>query len=233
MKAYAVILGGGSGSRMGAGQNKIFLSLEGVPAIVRAVRAFEGRCAGAVVVAREGEEDVLRGLMRRWDLDDFVLSVARGGDTRQASVYNGLTALPEDAELALIHDGARALVTGPVIDRALRSAAERGSGVAAVPITDTIKRAGGDGLVSETLNREELYAVQTPQAFRLPLLMEAHRRAMEEGFSGTDDASLLERAGMPVYLSPGDKENLKLTTPADLTFARAILASRREGEKLL
>ena len=130
----------------------------------------------------------------------------------------------------LIHDGARALVTEEVIQRALTSVEANGSGVAAVPAVDTIKRAGPDGLVLDTPDRSSLYAVQTPQAFRLPLIREAHLQAQKDQYLGTDDASLLEHAGMPVYLSTGDRENLKLTTPTDLRLAELILQARQEQE---
>ena len=216
MKVCAVILGGGSGSRMGAKQNKIFLPLRGVPAIVRAAAPFTGLCAEAVVVARPEEQDEMTALLRRYGLDSFVKKVA----------------LPDDTDIVMIHDGARALVTEDVIRRALQSAVERGSGVAAIPVTDTIKRAGDDGRALETLNRDELRAMQTPQAFQLPLLRRAHELAEQDGFLGTDDAALLEHAGLPVYLTLGDKENLKLTTPADMAFGEAILTLRREKEAL-
>ena len=105
-----------------------------------------------------------------------------------------------------------------------------GSGVAAIPAVDTIKRAGRDGLVLDTPDRSTLYAVQTPQAFLLPLIREAHLRAQADNYLGTDDASLLEHAGMPVYLSAGGRENLKLTTPTDLKLAELILQARQEQE---
>ena len=123
-------------------------------------------------------------------------------------------------------------MTEDVIRRAMESAAERGSGVAAIPVTDTIKRADSDGRALETLNRDELRAMQTPQAFRLSLLRQAHEKAEKDGFLGTDDAALLEHAGLPVYLTLGDPENLKLTTPADLALGEAILTLRREKEAL-
>ena len=184
------------------------------------------------MVARPEEQDEMTALLRRYGLDSFVKKVVPGGSTRQESVRHGLDALPDDTDIVMIHDGARALVTEDVIRRALQSAVERGSGVAAIPVTDTIKRAGDDGRALETLNRDELRAMQTPQAFQLPLLRRAHELAERDGFLGTDDAALLEHAGLPVYLTLGDKENLKLTTPADMAFGEAILTLRREKEAL-
>lgn len=230
MISYAIVLGGGSGQRMGAGVNKVLLPLRGVPAIVRSVAPFSGLCKGAVVVARAEEVEDMRALLRRFGLGRFVLDVVPGGDTRQASVKSGMDALPGDAQAILVHDGARCLVTEAVIRRVLESVEAKGSGVAAVPVTDTVKRADPDGLVRETLNREELYAMQTPQGFVAEDLFAAHEKAAREGYLATDDAALVEAFGKPVYLTEGSRENLKLTTPVDLAFAEAILRDREERE---
>ena len=230
MKSYAIILGGGSGRRMESSVNKVFLPLRGIPAIIRSIAPFTALCAGAVVVAAEHEIDEMNALLRRYGMSRFVKAVVPGGSERQHSVWNGLQALPEDAECVLIHDGARALVTEAVIQRAIASVEANGSGIASIPVVDTIKRAQKDGLVIETPDRSSLYAMQTPQAFRLPLILDAHKKAQADDFLGTDDASLLEHAGMPVYLSEGDRENLKLTTPTDLRLAELILNMRSEKE---
>jgi len=230
MKSYAIILGGGSGRRMGSEVNKIFLKLRGIPAIVRSIAPFTGLCAGAVVVAAPGEVEEMQVILARYGMDRFVKAVVPGGSERQHSVLNGLKALPEDAECVLIHDGARSLVTEAVIQRAMESVELHGSGVAAIPVVDTIKRAAPDGLVIDTPDRSTLYAMQTPQAFRTETIVQAHLQAQSDGFLGTDDASLLEHAGLPVYLSAGDRENLKLTTPTDLRLAELILAARAEQE---
>jgi len=208
MSNYAIILGGGSGRRMRSDLNKIFLPLRGIPAIVRAIAPFTGFCAGAVVVAAADEVEDMQAILAKYGMGRFVKAVVAGGSERQYSVYNGLKALPEDAEYVLIHDGARALVTEAVIGRALESVEKHGSGVAAIPVVDTIKRATADGLVQETPDRASLYAIQTPQSFRMDVIMAAHEKAREDGFLGTDDASLLEHAGIPVYLREGDRENL-------------------------
>lgn len=230
MSSYAVVLGGGSGRRMGAGQNKVFLPVGGVPAIIRSIRAFQGLCRGAVVVIAPGEEKQLEEMIDRHGLSAFVQAIVSGGKERQDSVWNGLNALPADAEYVLIHDGARALVTEQVIRASLEAAQKHGSGVAAVSVVDTIKRAAADGRVLETPDRASLYAMQTPQTFHLPLIRQAHELAHQDGFWGTDDASLLEHASLPVYLSMGHRENLKLTTPMDLALAELIL-QQREKEK--
>lgn len=230
MLSYAVILGGGSGRRMESAVNKVFLPLRGIPAIIRAIAPFTGLCAGAVVVAAEHELEDMQALLQRYAMDRFVKAVVPGGSERQHSVRNGLSALPDDAECVLVHDGARALITEDIIRRAIASVEMHGSGIASIPVIDTIKRAAEDGLVQETPDRACLYAMQTPQAFRLPLLLQAHAIAGRDGFLGTDDASLLEHAGMPVYLSRGDRENMKLTTPLDLSLAELILNARAQKE---
>lgn len=232
MSSYAIILGGGSGRRMGSGRNKIFLPLRGIPAIVRAIAPFTGFCAGAAVVAAPGEVEEMKAVLARYGMSRFVSAVVPGGSERQHSVWNGLQALAPEADVVLIHDGARALVSEQVIRSALLSVAEHGSGVAAIPVVDTIKRACGDGLVQETPDRSSLYAIQTPQAFRRELIVQAHEQAQRDGFLGTDDASLLEHAGLPVYLSPGDRENLKLTTPMDLALAELLLELRQQKEEI-
>jgi 2-C-methyl-D-erythritol 4-phosphate cytidylyltransferase len=229
MSKVAVVLAGGRGQRMGRGENKVFLPLRGIPAIVRAIAPFSALCDSLVVVAREEELTAMEKLLERYGMSRFVHRLVPGGDSRQASVRAGLMALPPEADMVLVHDGARALVTEAVIQRVVASVAEHGSGIAAVPVTDTIKRASEDGQVRETLDREELFAMQTPQGFRVDLLLEAHRRAEETGYLGTDDAALLEHAGLPVYVCQGDFENIKLTTPLDVALAERILESRATG----
>ncbi|HIU19898.1 MAG TPA: 2-C-methyl-D-erythritol 4-phosphate cytidylyltransferase [Candidatus Limiplasma stercoravium] len=230
MRAYAIVLGGGSGRRMGAGSNKVFLPLRGVPVIVRALAPFTGLCAGAVAVAAPGEEDLMRQTLRRYGMERFVLKVVCGGAERQQSVAAGLDALPADAEAVLVHDGARPLLRQQTVRRVLESVALHGTGIAAVPLVDTVKRAQADGCVLETPDRESLYAVQTPQGFRVAWLRQAHEQARREGYLATDDAALLERAGLDVYLCEGERENLKITQPLDLTLAELLLAGRAEKE---
>lgn len=232
MISYAVVLGGGSGQRMGAGVNKVLLPIRGVPAIVRALAPFSALCRGAVVVARAEEVEDMKTLLLRYGMSRFVVAVVAGGDTRQASVKKGMDALPADAEAILVHDGARCLVTEEVIARVLGGVEKNGNAVAAVPVTDTIKRAQPDGAVLETLERAELYAMQTPQGFLAADLFAAHEKAAREDYLGTDDAALVEYLGKPVYLTEGSRENLKLTTPVDLAFAEAILRDREEREAI-
>jgi len=228
MKTYAIVLGGGSGTRMGAEINKVLLPLRGVPAIIRAIAPFTGFCAGVVVVARAQECELMQNVLARYGMDHVVSAVVAGGVDRQASVAAGLAALPEDAEGVLIHDGARALVSEEVIRRCVQSLETKGSGVASLAVTDTVKRVDAQGRALETLDRTTLRAMQTPQAFRVAELRHAHAQALAEGFIATDDAALLEHAGLPVYLCEGSRENIKLTTAFDLRLAEVILSSRDE-----
>ena len=226
MKTYAIVLGGGAGTRMGAEINKVLLPLRGVPAIVRAIAPFTGLCDGIVVVARAEEMALMQATLKRYGLGQAVLNVVPGGGDRQQSVAHGLAALPEDADIVLIHDGARALVSETVILQALESTLKHGSGIASIAVTDTIKRVDEQGLALETLDRSTLRAMQTPQAFRVETIRLAHAQAARDGYVATDDAALLEHAGLPVYLSQGSRENIKLTTAFDMLVAEAILDAR-------
>lgn len=221
MSVYAVILCGGSGTRMGAAENKTLLPVGGAPALLRSLAAFSGLVKGVVLVVRAGEEERFRAVLSAHH--QSVYAMTAGGADRQESALCGLRALPEDAEYALIHDGARPLVSREVIRRALESTLTRGSGVAAVAVRDTVKRAQADGRVLETLDRASLYQMQTPQGFRVSELRAAHARAAARY---TDDAALMEAAGFPVYLTPGDYRNIKLTSPEDLCMANNLLLSR-------
>lgn len=219
---YAILLAGGSGSRMGLGRNKVLLELQGEPVICRAARAFAGIADGMVVVVRPEDEEAVRQALAASGLMGGV-RMACGGATRQESVWNGLCALPEDATHVLVHDGARCLVNEATIRSAMASAEACGSGVAAIPAVDTIKTVNGANLVVDTPDRSTLRAVQTPQAFDAAKLRRAHAIARADGFLGTDDASLLEHAGLPVQLTEGSRRNIKLTTKEDIAMAEAML----------
>ena len=221
MNAYALILCGGSGTRMGLKRNKTLLPVGGVPAAVRCVRAFKPFVRGTVLVVRAGDEPDFRDSFRAAG-EELPLLVPGGAD-RQSSALCGLRALPLDAEVALIHDGARPFVTAEIIQNVLRSVEQYGSGVTAVPAKDTIKRAAPDGLVLETPDRASLYQVQTPQGFRVKELLQAHGTAQK---TYTDDAALMEAAGFPVRLVMGSYENIKLTSPEDLKMTGMPLLPR-------
>ncbi|MEW5323225.1 2-C-methyl-D-erythritol 4-phosphate cytidylyltransferase [Geobacillus thermoleovorans] len=224
MNYEAIVLAAGRGKRMNAGMNKQFLELGGEPLIVRTLNVFERdeRCARIVLVVNPAERSRFELLLDRFRIRK-VAAFADGGEERQHSVYNGLQALAGE-EIVLIHDGARPFVRVRHLHELVNAAVQYGAAIPAVRVKDTIKKV--DGLfVEQTIDRSSLWAVQTPQAFRLSLIMEAHEAAKQAGYLGTDDASLVERIGKPVKIIEGDYHNIKLTTPEDLLFAEAILAS--------
>lgn len=145
-----------------------------------------------------------------------------GGLTRQASVFNGLQSLPTNVDCVVVHDGVRPLVTDEVIFACIEAADEWGAAVAAVPVKDTVKVASADGLIVDTPDRDTLWAVQTPQAFRASVLLDAHVLAQREGVTATDDAMLVEQLGFKVKIVSGSDSNLKITTPDDLIIAEAL-----------
>ena len=217
---YVIVLAGGSGSRMGAGCNKVLLELQGEPVITRAVKAFEGLVEGVVLVSRSEDITAMQAAMKSIQMPVTIVS---GGNSRQASVWNGLCALPADCTHVLIHDGARCLVDQETIRRCISSVEAYGSGVAAIPAIDTIKEVDRDEIVISTPVRAHLRSVQTPQGFTVELIRRAHEAALEQGYVGTDDASLVEHIGIPVRLTVGDRRNIKLTTPEDIKMAESFL----------
>ncbi|MCS7172949.1 MAG: 2-C-methyl-D-erythritol 4-phosphate cytidylyltransferase [Armatimonadetes bacterium] len=222
MRVGAIIAAAGRGNRLGMEEPKPLVMLAGLPLAVRAVLPFQ-RCpcvTEVVVVAPEGGLEAMRTWIQRCGLSK-VHTVVAGGAQRQDSVHRGLEAL-RDTEVVLVHDGARPLVEEALIERVIWAAAEYGAAVPALPVHDTLKRVRG-GLVEQTVDRTEIWTVQTPQGFRAELLRAAHARARQEGFYGTDDAVLVERLGYPVRVVPGSVRNLKITTREDLWVAEALL----------
>ena len=215
----------GSGRRFGEG-DKLFAPLAGRPLIAHSLMAFEVcRLIDRVVLVLT--EENLERACRLVDAAGFdkVAVICPGGPRRQDSVRLGLEALGE-CRWVVVHDGARPLGTAALIEAGLAAAAETGAAIAAVPLADTLKEAADDGLVRRTLDRRNLWAAQTPQVFDYELLREAHRQADGEV---TDDAALVEALGRRVKVFPGSARNLKVTTPADLALAQALLAEVGEG----
>ncbi len=217
-----VLLAGGSGSRMGAGRNKVLLPLCGVPVIARSALAFAPLVQQLIVVCRPGEEQAISDALTSVHMQARLVP---GGETRQESVWNGLSALSEDCDYVLIHDGARCLVDAATIRRCMEAAENTGASVAAVPLVDTVKQVNAQEQVVSTPDRAALRAVQTPQGFQTQLIRRAHLLARTTGFVATDDASLVERLGHPVQLVLGDRRNIKLTTPEDMLMAETLLNS--------
>ncbi|MCD8088008.1 MAG: 2-C-methyl-D-erythritol 4-phosphate cytidylyltransferase [Oscillospiraceae bacterium] len=220
----AVIVAGGSGVRFGG--DKMTALLGGVPVLARTLLAFQqsDMIDEIVVVARRDRIQAVIDLCREYDITKAAQVVA-GGDTRAASCFAGVTAVSQRAALIAIHDGARPLVTEKVIREAMWLAHKHAAAVPAVPVRDTIKQAV-DGVVTGTLPRSQLFAVQTPQCFQADIIRAALTNAVQNQPDVTDDSMAVEAIGGKIFLSQGSEENMKITTPLDLALAEAILARR-------
>lgn len=239
---HLLIAAAGSGRRMGAGINKLLLPVAGRPVLGWTLEAVL-RCPRIEWVGIMGQpqdqeavtsivEATRKGLAPTGgEPHGPPVEWIVGGETRQESVSRGLAALPAEAPLVLIHDGARCLVEPSLLERCavtLVTAAAAGAGIiAATPVTDTIKQVDDQGRIVATPDRSHLWAAQTPQGFAVPQLRQAHARADAEGWSVTDDAALYERLGLPVRVLEAPASNIKVTTRFDLTVAEAVLSSRR------
>ncbi len=225
MAIHVILLAGGSGTRMNAGTNKILLPVAGEPCIRRSARAFGGTADQLTVVCRECDREAVRQALDGLSFPSPVRFV-NGGNTRQASVLNGLRAVEgEPGDLLLIHDAARCLVSKDVISHVVSDTLQFGSGIPAVPVTDTLRRSAGNGSY-DFLDRSGCFAMQTPQGFLLGDFRAAMEKALSAGFEGTDDAAVMEFSGRPVHLSEGNRMNLKLTVPEDLRLADSYLAAQ-------
>ena len=227
MKVYVLVPAAGLGRRMGTSLNKQYLTLDDRPILAHTLALFDGhpRVDGIYVISPADEVPFCRReVVERYGFAK-VLGLVAGGAERQDSVRNGLRACAAEAEdVMLIHDGVRPFCPPVCIDTAIDTASRVGACVVGVPVKDTIKEVEG-GLIQGTPQRQRLWQAQTPQAFRYGLIRDAHERALAEGWIGTDDASLVERIGLPVAMVTGDYRNIKITTPEDLLLARAFLAS--------
>lgn len=232
IRADAIIVSAGKGERFGGGKKQFFL-LDKKPILAHSLDKFESCpliCSVILVVSQEDLDYCLKEIVEKFQYRK-ISQVVAGGKRRQDSVKNGIDNLPKDTEILVIHDGVRPFVTRVMIEDSIRSAIRYGAVVTAIPVKDTIKMANPDGTVLKTLNRESLWQAQTPQSFRIEVIRNAYYRAIEEGFTGTDDASLVERLGMNVHIIPGSYNNIKITTPEDLALANLLLKKDflREG----
>ena len=229
-RVVAVVLAAGASTRMD-GTDKIFAPLGGRPLIFYSLALFEG-CAevdGVVVVGAAGAEEKLRDAASAFGFEK-IRAVVAGGAERRDSAAAGLAAAEAFAEAdaaVLIHDAARPLAGKRLITRLLEKLSAAEGAVPAVPVTDTIKTVAEEsGEVGETLAREKLRAIQTPQAFKLAAIAAAYRAAQAEKWPVTDDAAALERAGGRVVTVAGDPDNFKITCPEDLVRAARVLEKR-------
>lgn len=225
---YEVVLpAAGSGKRMGAGQNKLFLSLGGKPIIIHTLEVFQSdeNCTGIWLAVKDEERQYIQQLLEKYGITK-VKGLPNGGEERQHSVYACIKEM-QQVDIVLVHDAARPFITKPIISRLVKEAYEKGAVIAGVKAKDTMKKVN-DGVIVETVDRESLWMIQTPQAFRFDLLKRAEEAAEEVGFLGTDEAMLVERLNHQVYIVESTYENVKITTKEDLVFGEAILKHRNE-----
>lgn len=223
----------GRGKRMQAGMNKVFMDLAGLPILVRTLLKFSA-CEAVdklvVVVAKAEVAFVQRILQLVPGLKPW--QVTAGGSERQYSVLNGIRCAGTEAEIILVHDAARPLISKETILAVIEAAKEHGGAIAAVPAKNTIKLCNDQHQVVETPDRSKLWEVQTPQGFQREILLRANAQAEQDNFLGTDDASLVERLGEPVYIVESDYRNIKITTPEDILIAEAFLAEDSVAEAM-
>ena len=238
MHVFAILPAAGLGTRMAGPRPKQFMELDGLPILIHSLRAFAAapRVDRIVVAVRRSEMERVKGQVSDHGFAGRV-QVVEGGDNRQESVAHGLAALaagPED--VVLVHDAVRPLIDSATIERTIDAVAEHGAAIVALPAVDTIKqveRTAHGALITSTIPREFIVQAQTPQGFRYGLLESAFAEAMADGFVGTDEASVVERAGHPVAVVPGSPVNLKITQPGDLELAEFYLRQRKGREQAI
>jgi 2-C-methyl-D-erythritol 4-phosphate cytidylyltransferase len=233
MSVFVILPAAGIGTRMAAttgGAPKQFLALKGLPILLHSINAFLAipRITAIYVAVRASEQPRVSEMLAQYDLGSRV-HVVTGGDFRQDSVANALAALPSsaDTDIVLVHDAVRPLIDPETIERTIAMIEKHGAAIVGFPAIDTIKqveRTADGALITATIPRELIVHAQTPQGARVPLLRKAFADAAADEFTGTDESSLLERAGIPVYVVPGSSRNFKVTQPGDLEIAEFYLA---------
>nr|WP_106781875.1 2-C-methyl-D-erythritol 4-phosphate cytidylyltransferase [Lysinibacillus timonensis] len=223
---YEVVLpAAGSGKRMGAGQNKLFLLLNRTPILIHTLNVFQNddNCTGIWLAVKPEEREYIKELLDKYHITK-IKGLPNGGEERQHSVHSCIREM-EQVETVLVHDAARPFVTRDIISSLVMCAKEKGAAIAGVRAKDTMKKVQ-DGIIVETVDRDNLWVIQTPQAFRFDLLSEAEEVAEKQGFLGTDEAMLVERLGYPVHIIEANYENIKMTTKEDLILGEVILQKR-------
>lgn len=230
MKYTVVLPAAGSGKRMKADKNKLLLELFGKPIFIYTLEVFQRdpNCESIWLAVKEQEQPLIEELVEEYGITK-VAGFAAGGAERQDSVRACLEMIPA-CDVVLVHDAARPFIEPAVISRLAEEAAASGAAIAGVRVKDTIKKAGSD-IITETVERENLWIIQTPQAFDYALIKKAATAAFEAGYMGTDEAMLVERLGHPVKIIESNYENVKMTTPDDLIYGKAILESRGQEEQ--
>ncbi len=231
MQVFVILPAAGLGTRMAGPQPKQFLALNGLPILIHSLRAFAAveRVSAIYVAVRKPEMERVEAQVAEYGFAGRV-RVVEGGDNRQESVLNALAALAaEPDDIVLVHDAVRPLIDAATIDRTIDAVIEFGAAIVGLPAVDTIKqveRTAHGALITSTIPREFVVLAQTPQGFRYGLLQKAYAEATADGFVGTDEASVVERAGQPVAVVHGSQVNLKITQPGDLELAGFYLQQR-------
>jgi 2-C-methyl-D-erythritol 4-phosphate cytidylyltransferase len=217
-----VIPASGSGTRFGGDVPKQFLHMDGLPILARTVLVFQqADLVGEIAVAvPPGYMEKTREITDIYNLTK-VKYIVEGGASRSESVYEALQKLSPHTEIVLVHDGVRPFVSPDLINRVVDAARKHGAAIAGIPITDTVKEADEAGCVRVTVERGRIWQVQTPQGFSYPLLLDAYKNAPHlKGF--TDDSAIVEAHGGRVYIIPGERNNIKITTPEDAAITSAM-----------
>jgi len=225
MKADALIAAAGKGQRMRGGVKKQFIPLMGIPLLLYTLRAFEEfeGVEHIYLILDEGDFEYCKGeIIQKYGIKK-VVKLVPGGQLRQDSVWNGLEAMEGHCDIVIVHDGVRPFVSSGILKRLMAAMRDYQAVVTAIPTHDTIKRVDAAGNVVDTLQRDALFHIQTPQGFRYDVIKEAYERASREGAEGTDDAYFVERMGIRVKVIEGSPLNLKITTPDDIALANWIL----------
>ncbi|KUG21850.1 2-c-methyl-d-erythritol 2,4-cyclodiphosphate synthase [hydrocarbon metagenome] len=232
MKTIAIIPAGGMGKRLKANMAKQYLKLNQKPILVNTLQVFqESQIIDEIILVLPKADLISAGqeLRNKYGLNK-VTKIVAGGNERQDSVRNGLAAIDNKCDLVLVHDAVRPFITERMIREVIAAAKVTGAASVGVKAKETIKEAGKDNVVAITIPRNNIWLTQTPQAFKLEILKKAYKKACDEKFYGTDDASLVERMGIKVKMVAGSYDNIKITTPEDLEMARALIRNKSGGK---
>jgi 2-C-methyl-D-erythritol 4-phosphate cytidylyltransferase len=226
MRTLAIILAGGTGKRMGTSTNKQFLILDNKPIIVRTLQVFEEcrQVDGIYLVVNHRDLSLIQEEILEPYKFNKIMKLVVGGRLRQDSVKNGLEAIEPPCDIVIIHDGARPFVSPAFIDKSISLMEMFDAIIPALPVKDTIKVVSKEGFVTKTLERDSLWAVQTPQTFKYETVLKAYREGASKKLYGYDDATFLEHVGKRVKVIEGSPYNIKITTPEDLNIAKGMLS---------
>ena len=226
MKVGAIIPAAGRGKRIGASVPKQFLEIQGKPLLHHTLTVFASCKLIDYVVLVMPRADVDK-MGEDWlNKYEIVRKVVVGGEQRQDSVYNGFSSLEEGTDIVVVHDGVRPFTTPQMIIATVEAAQQHGAAITAIPVSDTVKQAA-DGFVKQTVSRDGLWRVQTPQAFQCGLLQQAFKKAKKDSYYGTDEGSLVEYLGERVKIVPGSELNIKITRKEDLVLGESLLSRIR------